>query len=101
MKNNKKQHVPVYLIRTYEMLECAFPTHISEEDYLPLLVVLAEKLSHRNLAEVVGLFMNEDYVIVLNDVYRALSLIDHAAPSVIRIKQQLIPCRYEIWLTED
>lgn len=101
MRNGRIAHIPAYLVSTYKMMECAFPDGIANDKYLPLLVVLQEKLSHRNLAEVVSIFLQEDKVIVMNDLYRAMSVDIPTSESIKTIKQYLLPCGYQNWLAED
>ena len=58
--------LPQSLRATYNLLQAAFPQAIDPEAYLPLLALLAEELSDRNLAEVVACAFSMDYERVFN-----------------------------------
>lgn len=96
--------IPAHLVSTYQLLQCAFPQGIEEQEYLPLLSILYEEMSDRSLAQVIADFTEKDYPAVLNDVYRvgaaevfSLSGVEKVRDSV---KQKLIRCDYEKWLLE-
>jgi hypothetical protein len=93
--------IPDYLLSTYQMLECAFPAGIMPDDYIPLLMLLNEQMGHRNIAEVLSVFLSKDYAEVLNDLYRAISSNPPTAAALIGIKARLEPCNYDSWLAED
>lgn len=93
--------IPAHLVTTYQMLECAFPQGIAEQEYLPLLSILYEQMSDRSLAQVIAEFTGRDYYAVLNDVYRVGSVETFPSESekvLNRVKHQLICCDYEKWL---
>lgn len=48
--------VPPYLERTLSILECAYPQGMPDEDYLPVMRVLREGMSVRNLGDVMFAF---------------------------------------------
>jgi hypothetical protein len=48
--------IPAHLVSTYQLLECAFPVGIEEQEYLPLLSILYEQMSDRSLAQVIAEF---------------------------------------------
>ena len=56
-----------YLQPTYELLECAFPDGISDDEYFPLLAILHPEMSFRTLAEVLSHLTDKPYIEVLND----------------------------------
>ena len=90
------------LLSTYQMVKLAFPECIDAETYLPLVAVLAENMSQRGVAEVIGYLVGKDYVSVYNDVLLVLS--DEPVPAladVERVKQKLLPFGYEKWLQEE
>lgn len=96
--------IPAHLVSTYQLLQCAFPQGIEEQEYLPLLSILSEDMSDRSLAQVIAEFTGKEYPAVLNDVYRVgaaepfLSAVKEVLDSV---KQKLIRCDYEKWLLES
>ncbi|MDB9487714.1 hypothetical protein PN492_14355, partial [Dolichospermum circinale CS-537/01] len=55
-----------HLQSTYKLIQCAFPKGIEPQNYLPLLALLSEEMSDRNLAEVVAYYSGKDYSVVLN-----------------------------------
>jgi hypothetical protein len=42
--------IPPHLQSTYKLIQCAFPNGIEAVDYEPLLALLSEDMSDRNLA---------------------------------------------------
>jgi hypothetical protein len=95
--------IPAHLVSTYQLLQCAFPQGIEEQEYFPLLSILYEQMSDRSLAQVIAEFTEREYPAVLNDVYRVgspemLSSVEEVLDSV---KQKLIRCDYEKWLVEN
>jgi len=87
-----------HLRPTCNFLQTAFPQGIDRDDYLPLLALLGEELSDRNLAEVVACAFGMDYESVLNDIYRARSTDAPSPEAVEKVKQWLLPYGYESWL---
>ncbi|MDZ7961489.1 MAG: DUF3349 domain-containing protein [Aulosira sp. DedQUE10] len=95
--------IPAYLVSTYQLLECAFAHGISEQEYLPLLLILYEQMSDRSLAQVIAEFTGKDYHAVLNDVYRvgAVKIFPSESEEILNtVKQKLIDCDYDKWLIE-
>lgn len=95
--------IPAHLVSTYQLLECAFPQGIAEQEYLPLLSILYEQMSDRSLAQVIAEFTGREYHAVLNDVYRvgATKTFPFEVEEILNsVKQKLIGCDYEKWLIE-
>jgi len=63
--------VPIHLKSTYDLIKRSFPDEIKSKYYLPIMNILGEELSDRNLAEVMSFFVDIDPVLILNDVYRS------------------------------
>jgi hypothetical protein len=102
MKSNAATPVlPEHLRATYRLLQSAFPEPIDRKAYLPLLALLGQDMSDRNLAEVVARVFGIDYDDVLNDIYRARSVDVPPAEALEKIKQQLLPHGYENWSREQ
>ncbi len=101
MKNISNIIIPDYLLRTYDMLRCAFPDGVKHDDYLPLLAALAVNMSDRNAATIVSLFADRDYAHSYNDVLRVQSTDIPDPADVLRVKQRLLACGYENWLKEE
>lgn len=93
--------VPEYLMSTYRMLKCAFPEGIAPEDYSSILAILHEKMSYRNVAEVVSVLTDQDYIVVLNDAYKSESTDAPAKELISKVKHHLKSCGYQDWLQEE
>ena len=89
-----------YLLSTYKLIQCAFPNGIETQDYLPLLALLYDEMSDRNLAEIVVHYTGRHYAVVLNDVYRVVTTDVPKAETIDKVKQRLLVCGYEEWLKE-
>ncbi|GFE68140.1 DUF3349 domain-containing protein [Chroococcus sp. FPU101] len=91
-------------VSTYQLLQCAFPKGIEDQEYFPLLSILYEQMSDRSLARVIAEFTEKEYHSVLNDLYQVGSaetffpVVEEVLDSV---KQKLIYCDYEKWLLES
>lgn len=90
-----------YLLSTYRLINCAFPDGIDPELYLPLLALLYDEMSDRNLAEVVATYTGKDYYRVLNDVYHVNSTHALEVEAIAKVRQRLLPCGYEKWLEQE
>jgi len=87
--------LPGYLMPVLAMLRRAFPEGVPDGDYLPLLVVLREGLSERNLAVVVAELMDDEIVVVDNDAAAAVSVRRPPATEVVRLRDRLIAVGWE------
>jgi hypothetical protein len=92
--------IPAHLTTTYQLIQCAFPQGIGEQVYLPLLSLLYEEMSDRTLAQVIAEYTGKDYHGVLNDIYRAGSGVKDSTEMIDAVKQRLVSCGYEKWLTD-
>ncbi|WP_413172391.1 DUF3349 domain-containing protein [Anabaena azotica] len=90
-----------HLQSTYKLIQCAFPKGIEPQSYLPLLALLSEEMSDRNLAEVVAYYSGKDYSVVLNDVYRVQSIDVPTSEAIDNLKERLLVCGYEQWVEEE
>jgi hypothetical protein len=93
--------IPAHLVSTYQLIQCAYPQGIEEQDYLPLLSVLSEHMSDRSLAQVIAEYMGKEYYVVLNDVYRIRSMAPFSTEVIDVIQQKLMRCHYQQWLAEE
>jgi len=83
------------------MLLRAFPKGVPEEDYLALVALLYDEMSHRALATVLShLFETTEYHRVLNDIGFASRLSPQSDP-VLRVRGKLVAAGYEEWLKEE
>ncbi|MDZ7959237.1 MAG: DUF3349 domain-containing protein [Aulosira sp. DedQUE10] len=89
-----------HLQSTYKLIQSAFPNGIELEDYLPLLALLDDEMSDRNLAEVVAYYTAKDYSLVLNDVYRVNSTDEPKPEAIANVRERLLACGYKEWLEQ-
>ncbi len=61
--------VPMHLISTFNMLKKAFPKGIDYTSYYPVVALLYENMSDKNLADIVSYFVDKDSSVILNDIY--------------------------------
>jgi hypothetical protein len=92
--------IPPHLQSTYKLIKCAFPDGIEAENYEPLLALLSEEISDRNLAEVIAYYVGKDYSVVLNDVYRVQSIDIPKVEAINNLKKVLLNCAYQDWIDE-
>ncbi|WP_437621377.1 DUF3349 domain-containing protein [Sorangium sp. So ce1151] len=90
-----------WLERTKDMLRRAFGDGPPESLYRPLLFVLYEHMSNRNLAKSVSVAFNLDYDEVLNDVYDVASKRDISQEEQNAVAQRLEPAGFFEWIRED
>ncbi|QDM45804.1 DUF3349 domain-containing protein [Paenibacillus thiaminolyticus] len=62
--------IPKYLESTYMMLKSTFPNGIGDEEYFPLISLLYEYMSDRNLAKVISSITEKDITITINDIQK-------------------------------
>ncbi len=93
--------LPQHLRSTYDLVKSAFPGKIDREEYLPLLSLLGEQMSDRNLAEVVSHAFAMGYEEVLNDIYHARSTNAPSREAVEKAKERLLPHGFQNWLQKE
>lgn len=71
------------------ILRQAYPDGLPRQDYFPLLVVLGDLLSERNLAQVVAEFIDGETVVVDNDAAAAHDYRKPARHDVVRVRAAL------------
>jgi len=98
---NQSIEVPKHLESTYRMISSAYPNGIDESKYFPLIAVLYEYVSDRNLAEVISLFTSKKIEVVLNYVYRSQSTNKPHEYEIESIKRELTPFGFEKWTEEE
>lgn len=92
--------VSPHLLSTYRLINCTFPDGIESEAYFPLLALLYDEISARNLAEIVAHCTGKNYGVVLNDLYRVRSTDIPEPEAIEKVRQRLLPCGYEKWLEQ-
>ncbi len=90
--------IPAHLISTYQLLQCAFPNNIEEQEYLPLLKILYDHMSDRCLAQVMSDYTGKEDYSVLNDVYHVGGIEIFPVEFIDSVKQKLINGGYERWV---
>lgn len=90
-----------HLKTTYELLQRAFPKGIQSEWYYPLLAILTEEMSDRNLAEVIAYYTQTPYSQVLNDIYEVQSIHVPSQDEIRVVQNCLLKANYQQWLEED
>lgn len=86
-----------YLHETYELLVCAFPDGIPEEQYIPLLAILHPEMSFRTIAEVLSSLMQKSYIEIYNDASGfGLDLLPDSE-QIEKVRERLVKCGYEQW----
>jgi Protein of unknown function (DUF3349) len=95
-----KVSIAPYLLSTYKLIQRAFPDGVKQDDYFPLLALLYDEISDRNLAEVMAHCTGKDYSIVLNDVYAVGSTDAPDTEAIAKLKEHLLACGYAEWLEE-
>lgn len=95
------KEIPEYLRSTYNLIQSSFPNGISESQYYPLLALLYEYLSDRNLAEVIAIVTGKDYGVVLNDTYKVGAGQNFDEQSVTNIKELMLPHGFIEWSKEE
>jgi len=94
------QHdIPPSLQSTVKMLEQSYPEGFSDETLLPMLRLLYDALSDRNLALVASHVACLEPPVALNKVYEAAAL-DIRDPRVQGAAERLKKHGYDAWLAE-
>lgn len=93
--------MPKHLESTYKMLKNAFPNGIGNDDYFPLMSLLYEYMSDRNLAEVISSITGKDIAITLNDIQKSVSVNLSSDEVIKNIRKKLLPYGFEEWTEEE
>ncbi|NWL90476.1 DUF3349 domain-containing protein [Paenibacillus sp. 79R4] len=93
--------MPKHLESTYKMLKHAFPNGIGNDDYFPLMSLLYEYMSDRNLAEVISSITGKDIAITLNDIQKSVSVNLSSDEVIQNIRKKLLPYGFEEWTEEE
>ena len=86
-----------HLKSTYELIKCSFPDGINRSSYFPLLALLEEEMSDRNLAETIAYCTKKEYSEVLNDIYAVKSTSVPSDEAINIVKSRLLACGYDEW----
>ncbi len=99
--SNQSIEVPKHLESTYKMISSAYPKGVDENKYLPLIAVLYDYMSDKNLAEVISLCTGKDFVVAINDIYRTQSTDKPSDSEIENVRQELLHFGFEEWTEED
>jgi hypothetical protein len=104
MTTDEHQPVPDYLLDTYNMLRCAYPDGVPDEDYNALLAVLHEEMSFRTESDVLSALTRKDWGRVYNDIsgYAAIGSVNTPTDEDLeRVKGKLASCGYVEWVAAN
>ena len=90
-----------HLESSYRMLSSAYPNGVPETDYYPLLALLYDEFSDRNLAEVISSVTCKENSVVLNDIARSQSDYLPIALDISRVQNILIEHGFDQWKLEE
>ncbi|OUR89981.1 hypothetical protein A9Q81_20360 [Gammaproteobacteria bacterium 42_54_T18] len=93
--------IGTHLESSYRMLREAYQNGISDADYYPLVALLYEDFSDRNLAEVISCFTGKEYSVVINDIANSQNEMSPHPEEVIRIRNKLERHGYSEWKLEE
>ena len=94
-----RNNVPDYLLTAHDMISEAYPNGLTDmdSDYLTLLFILAERMSHRDVTSTMSPFVGELPGVILNDVYRALSDEMPSDEEISRVRNKLNKSSLKKW----
>ncbi len=92
--------IPRELVGAYIVLKKTYPSGIAEDDYIPLIILMSEEISHRGISTVLSNICGKTYSAVYNDVLGAVET-RHNAIRVEDIRQHLKRSGYNEWLQEE
>lgn len=84
-----------------DLLKDIYPKDIDEADYLPLLAVLYEHFSDRNLASLISHLTPKDADVILNDIYAAASTKRPSPSAIERVTKKLEKHCFSLKNTDD
>ena len=82
--------LPAYLEETHAMLENAFPKGIPEDDLAPLIIVLHEEMSLRNIAKALGYLTGRHYLDVMSTVLGVLTPPEFQSHDRVEVKNESV-----------
>jgi hypothetical protein len=83
------------------MLRAAYPDGLPDSDYLAVTALLHPHMSDRCLAETIALTFGREYVVVWNDVARAVSTEAPRPEALEQVRARLIQAGYGDWIHEQ
>jgi hypothetical protein len=101
MTTGEHQPVPDYLLDTYNMLRCAYPDGVPDEDYNALIAALYNFMSFRTESDVLAALTRKDWGRVYNDIssYAAKeSIYTPTNEDFERVNGKLAQCGFAEWV---
>jgi len=95
MQNDRD--VPDYLQDIYEILKCAYPSGLNEDEYWSVLSILHQIMSFWTIAHVLSVLTNKDRSEVYNDASGFGLDAPPTMDDVERVKSKLDSCGYDDW----
>jgi hypothetical protein len=98
-----RDDLPDYLHTTYDMLKCAFPDGIPEEEYWSVMALIHPYASFRGTADILSSVTDKDHSEVYNDASGFGNPYDPMPDpaNVEKVKQKLDACGYAAWIEKD
>ncbi|HVU12282.1 MAG TPA: MBL fold metallo-hydrolase [Phototrophicaceae bacterium] len=98
---HNRQDVPDYLLETYDVLACAYPNRIPDDDYWAVIALIHPYMSFRTLADVLSALTDKSYSWVYNDASGFGSNPMPLDEDIARVKQKLAACGYQAWVKKN
>ena len=99
--SNKFNPVPEYLQDTYDLLKCAFPSSIPEDEYFQVIRLLHPYMSYRALTKVLAAVQGGTYADFMNDTMGFDINSDEGTESLEVTEKKLIECGYKKWCNDN
>jgi hypothetical protein len=90
-----------HLESSLRLLVESFPDGIDQSDYFPLLDLLYEEFSDRNLAKLIAHFQGAHYTEILNDIAKSQTTEKPTKESVDDLRARMRKHGYDRWLAEE
>ena len=102
MDQRSVRGLPKHMHSTYVLLRSAYPEGIPDQDYFPLMAIMADTgMSNRSIAEALGFYCGKEYIEFLHDVAHVLPNTEVHEDAKRRIRRRLQPHGFEQWAKED
>ena len=92
---------PEYLRTTYQLLRCAFPNNIADDEYEAVIYFFHPYMSFRTLATVLAIITNRTYIHILNDVMGYNGKLPADTKILQEVHNRLNNCGYPQWIKSE